>query len=61
MSSHRHWARSALKYLLVISAIALPSGVMNPHPAFSAPYSVDIITWGKTATALPADILIALH
>jgi uncharacterized repeat protein (TIGR01451 family)/fimbrial isopeptide formation D2 family protein len=43
-SSHRHWARSALKSLLVISAIALPSGVLNPRPAFAASCSAGVIT-----------------
>jgi uncharacterized repeat protein (TIGR01451 family)/fimbrial isopeptide formation D2 family protein len=44
MSSHRHWARSILKSLLVISAIALPSGVLNPRPAFAASCSAGVIT-----------------
>jgi uncharacterized repeat protein (TIGR01451 family) len=44
MSSHRHWARFALKSLLVIGAIALPSGMLNPRPAFAASCSAGVIT-----------------
>ena len=44
VSSPRYWIRAALKSLLVLSAVTLPLGVLNPRPASAAVCSTGVIT-----------------
>jgi uncharacterized repeat protein (TIGR01451 family) len=44
MPSHRHWIHAALKSLLVLSAVTLPLGVLDPRPASAAVCSTGVIT-----------------